>query len=103
MNQKLSLTFEIDCDPNALRSITDQYLAQLWHIAQANPAPSSDPDAADFVSSVGTEIIRRWMSGVEVELYAHQPNDFMWSLLRQHGKFSDSGRDWTPDLPEAEV
>lgn len=54
---KVSIAFEIDTD--RLGSYTDVYLAQLWHIAQSNPAPHGDKDASNLVKCVGTEIIRR--------------------------------------------
>ena len=34
---KTTITIEIDTD--GLQSVEDSYLAQLWHITQANPAP----------------------------------------------------------------
>lgn len=37
---KTTITFEVDGDE--LECHTDEYLAQLWHIAQANPAPFGD-------------------------------------------------------------
>lgn len=57
-----SITFAIDTDK--LPHVNDSYLAQLWHIAQANPA--------DFAERVGREIVRRWLADVPPELWHHQ-------------------------------
>jgi len=51
---------------------TDQHLAALWHIAQANPAPFGDRTACAFAEHVGREIISRWLRSVPPELWAHQ-------------------------------
>ena len=78
---KTSITIEIDTD--RLGSITDTYLAQLWHVGQANPAPGSDPDAGHLAETIGREIIRRWLTspGAGPELYAHQGKDHYWNAL----------------------
>ena len=86
---KTSITFEIDTE--GLSGFTDEYLAQLWHIAQANPAPSGNQDAEYLASKIGFEIIRRWLKGVPPSLYAHQQGTFYWHTL-VHGlgaKFID--------------
>ncbi|MPS93171.1 hypothetical protein [Comamonas sp.] len=57
-----SITFQIDADK--LPGINDSYLAQLWHIAQANPA--------EFAERVGREIVRRWLAATPPELWHHQ-------------------------------
>jgi hypothetical protein len=72
---KLSITFDIDLEHGQIEHYTDQYLAQLWHIAQANPADYGDADASAFVKAVGDEIVRRWMSAMPVTLYNHQALD----------------------------
>lgn len=65
-----SITFQIDADK--LPHYTDAYLAQLWHIAQANPAPFGDAQACEFAEQVGREIVRRWLATTPPELWHHQ-------------------------------
>lgn len=65
-----SITFQIETDK--LAHCTDAYLAQLWHIAQANPAPFGDAQACDFAEQVGREIVRRWLATTPPELWHHQ-------------------------------
>ena len=67
---KTAITFEVDTDN--LEHYTDEYLAQLWHIGQANPAPFGDASACNFAEFVGREIVRRWLSGVAPALWVHQ-------------------------------
>lgn len=66
----ITITFELDVD--TLSSKTDAYLAQLWHIAQANPAPFGDALACDFAEAVGREIVARWMASMPIEKWTHQ-------------------------------
>ena len=66
----LTITFTVNRD--GLAAFTDAHLAQLWHIAQANPAPHGDRDACDFAEAVGREIITRWLAAVPPELWRHQ-------------------------------
>lgn len=65
-----SITFLIEADK--LPHYTDAYLAQLWHIAQANPAPFGDAQACAFAEQVGREIVRRWLATTPPELWHHQ-------------------------------
>jgi len=65
-----TITFEVDSEN--LQSYTDQYLAALWHIGQANPAPFGDRDACRFAEDVGREIIRRFLANTGPELWHHQ-------------------------------
>lgn len=67
---KTTITFEVDTD--RLRAYTDEYLAQLWHISQANPAPFGDREACRLAEQVGREIIARWLRGVPPALWTHQ-------------------------------
>jgi hypothetical protein len=92
---KTRITFEIDTD--TLADLDDGYLAQLWHIAQANPAPHGDRDAGELVDRLSTLIISRWLAGTAPELYYHQADDYAMKLLRQHGKWVDGV--WTPAEP----
>ncbi|WP_342616962.1 hypothetical protein [Rhodoferax sp. GW822-FHT02A01] len=67
---KISIQFEVD--PDALQSFNDQYITQLWHICQANPAPYGDPAACQLAEHVGREIIRRFVSNQHPALWTHQ-------------------------------
>lgn len=59
-------------DEDKLPQFTDSYLAQLWHIAQANPAPFGDAQACSFAEQIGREIVRRWLAITPPELWHHQ-------------------------------
>lgn len=65
-----SITFEINSD--RLDGYTDEYLVQLWHISQANPAPFGDRQACELTERVGREIIRRFVSNQPPALWNHQ-------------------------------
>lgn len=65
-------TISFTVDEGNLPAYTDQHLATLWHIAQANPAPFGDRTACAFAEHVGREIISRWLRSVPPELWAHQ-------------------------------
>lgn len=62
----------IKFDLEALPAYTDTFVAQLWHVAQANPAPITDMAAGDTAERIGREIIRRWLTNVPAEVWAHQ-------------------------------
>lgn len=64
-----TITFEVHAD---LERYTDQHLAALWHISQANPAPFGDKVACDFAEHVAREIIRRFLASTPPELWVHQ-------------------------------
>lgn len=64
------ITFEVDADK--LPHYSDQHLAALWHVSQANPAPFGDRKACDFAEQVGREIIRRFVLQTGPELWNHQ-------------------------------
>ncbi len=65
-----TITFEVDAD--SLTRFDDEYIAQLWHISQANPAPFGDVTACDFAEHVGREIVRRWLADTPPQLWTHQ-------------------------------
>lgn len=65
-------TITIAFDLHHLEGYTDAYLAQLWHVAQANPAPISDASAGDIAEKIGREISRRWLAHVPADLWCHQ-------------------------------
>ena len=91
---KTSVTFDIDTD--ALDGYTDDHLASLWHVAQANPAPISNKDASQLAGAIGFEIVKRWLKDVPAPLYHHQQSHHYWSLLQVHGRMSDGGSKWVP-------
>lgn len=78
-----TITFEVDSD--RLGSYTDEYLAQLWHIGQANPAPFGDAAACSFAERVGREVIRRWLASVAPELWSHQASHVKAKLSMDRG------------------
>lgn len=96
---KTTITVEIDTD--ALNGFTDAYLAQLWHVAQANPAPMSDADASGLVLEVGIEIIRRWLKLTPPEVYHHQPGHYHWKTLIDLGARVKDGVWAIPEAGEA--
>lgn len=67
---KTVISIEIDTD--CLANVTDQHLAQLWHVTQANPAPMEDRAAGDVTEHVGREIIRRFLANTPPDLWNHQ-------------------------------
>lgn len=72
-----TITFTIKS--SELAHVSDQQLAALWHIAQANPAPMDDHAAADLAEKIGREIIRRFVSATPPELYQHQGQHPWWT------------------------
>ncbi|WFU40775.1 hypothetical protein QA640_42605 [Bradyrhizobium sp. CB82] len=72
---KTSVTIKIDTDD--LRSVTDTYLASLWHVAQANPAdPFQHRDAGRLAEHIGREIISRFLRRTPPELWNHNGSTF---------------------------
>ena len=68
--QCITISFKID--PDSLSRYTDEYIAQLWHISQANPAPFGDRDACNFAEKVARECVRRFVTSIQPELWVHQ-------------------------------
>ena len=46
------IVIEIDTDADALSSLASGHLANLWHVAQTNPAAYGDRDASLIVKAV---------------------------------------------------
>ena len=67
---KTTIKFEIDTD--RLAGYTDEHIAELWYIAQANPAPITDRSAGQLAETIGREIIKRWMQKIPTPLWTHQ-------------------------------
>jgi len=92
----------IKFDTARLQNYTDEHLAQLWHLCQANPAPTGDKDAGLMTAHVGAEIVRRWLTEQAPSLYCHREADFYWKTLTDNGKWESTeggGRRWTPNTP----
>lgn len=97
---KTVITVTVDTD--SVSGYTDSYIAQLWHVAQANPAPHGDRDACALAAALGFEIIRRFIARAPAELYTHQPRHFEGRGLQDVGaKFID-GR-WQIPVADAGV
>lgn len=67
---KTTITFEVDTDNVA--HYTDEHIAQLWHIGQANPATLGDVQACTLVESLSREIVCRWLANTPPALWTHQ-------------------------------
>lgn len=72
---KQAVTIKINTDD--LTSVTDTYLASLWHVAQLNPAdPFEDREAGVLAEKIGREIIRRFLRKTPAELWSHNGSHF---------------------------
>ena len=85
----MKATVTIEIDTTRLIHMDDSAIAQLWHIAQANPAPFADFDASKLAGSIGFEIIRRWLKSAPAELYTHQERHPYWNELQKLGGWKD--------------
>lgn len=95
---KHTVTVEIDTD--RLGSLTDEYLAALWAVAQTNPVPYDDPDAGRLATRIGDEIVRRWLESTPIEMYNHSMEQVYHRELTRHCIFVDG--QWVPRTPEQE-
>ncbi len=86
MNDKTA-AITIEFDLVRLRTYDDRFLATLWHVAQANPAPHGDKKAGEVAEKIGREIIRRWLGTVEPELWRHQGRDHYWAELSRLARY----------------
>lgn len=82
---KTKITIEFDVE--VLQTYTDEFLAQLWHLAQMNQVPHGDLNAGELVSKIGAEIIRRWLRNAPVAFYRHKATDYYWSWLRKFAEY----------------
>jgi hypothetical protein len=72
---KTDITITLDTD--ALTSYTDQHLATLWHVAQANPMDGfKNSEPGQLAEKIGREIIRRFLASTPPELWSHQGRHF---------------------------
>ncbi|HZM82920.1 MAG TPA: hypothetical protein VFC19_44965 [Candidatus Limnocylindrales bacterium] len=92
----VNVTIEIDTDK--LGSLTDKYLALLWHVAQANPAPLGDYFAGEAVLKIGREIIGRWLQQVPPQLWTHQECHHYWRELTRFASYQPAGQAGTDDF-----
>lgn len=77
---KTAINIVIDSDE--LSTVTDQYLADLWHVSQANPAPMEDREAGEIAEAIGREIISRFLRNTPPSLWNHQGKHAYWYQLR---------------------
>lgn len=82
---KTTITFNLDVEPHTLERYGDEYIAQLWAIAQANPAPRGDHDAAQLVGILEDEIVRRWLDRAGHTRYGRQSDENYYHILTKHG------------------
>lgn len=98
------INVSIDIDTDKLAQHGDMHLALLWHVAQANPAPTGDPLAGLVVGALATEIVRRWLRTTTPELHRHQERSYYWSELCKFASYEAGGSgddfyrgQWHPD------
>jgi hypothetical protein len=83
----------IEFDPDALHSYTDEHLAMLWHLAQANPADGmATSKPGELAERIGREIIRRWLATVPPELHRHQGRHYYWHELTRIARYQPEAR-----------
>ncbi len=99
MTTRTEIVFEID--QAALGGYSDSWLAALWHVGQANPAPHGDRAAGELAEGIGREIIRRWLAAAPPELWRHQGRDYYWDRLRRLGHWDAAG-EFVADDPGAQ-
>lgn len=85
----------IEFDENGLAGYTDEHLAALWHLAQANPADGFESkEPGELVANIGWEIIRRWLKATPPAMYHHQQNHYTWHQLAKFARLKDG--EWVP-------
>jgi hypothetical protein len=80
-----AITIEIDDDK--LAGYADGFLAVCWHAAQHNPAGYGDYMAGELTERIAREIIRRWLKGIEPELWHHQGRHYPQKWLREFAAY----------------
>jgi hypothetical protein len=79
-------------DEADLPRVTDQTLAVWWQVAQANPADGfATSEPGNLAETIGREIIRRWLTGVQPELWHHQGRHYYWHELTKLREQDDKG------------
>jgi hypothetical protein len=93
----------IEFDPDRLSGYDDKFLATLWHACQANPENGfENEEPGDLAMKVGWEIIRRWLRGVEPEMYHHQVRHYWWQQLRRFASYQPGEGHATAPLEDRE-
>jgi hypothetical protein len=88
----------IEFDDGELTRCTDERLAMLWHVAQANPADGFENKApGEIAERIGREIIRRWLRHAPIEMYHHQGRHYSWKQLTKFAQYEPGGRAGTPE------
>lgn len=77
----MKTTISITIDSDDLSMVTDEYLAGLWHVSQANPAPMEDREAGAIAELIGREIICRFLRNTPPSLWNHQGKHAYWYEL----------------------
>lgn len=73
MNHEITIAI----DDDKLEHYTDQYLATLWHVAQANPQDGfANREPGEIAERIGREIIRRFLAQTPPTLWNHQGRHF---------------------------
>lgn len=62
----------IKINTDDLQVWTNEHIANLWHVAQANPAEYGNREACDLVERLSREIVRRWLKSQTPSLWNHQ-------------------------------
>lgn len=66
-----TVNIPIKIDPDRLEHYSDEHLAALWYVTQANPAPIGDPRASQIAEHVAREIVARWIRSTPIPLWNH--------------------------------
>jgi hypothetical protein len=100
-NWKHQITIEVD--ETMLGRVTDKTLALWWHVVQANPADGhTNPAPGNLAEKVGREIIRRWLKGIEPDLWHHQGRHYYWHTAGSVGNWRGPGQSFVPFEPLAD-
>lgn len=95
-------TITIEVDEDCLRELEDGWLAAYWVAMQASQAPRHDKDACRLVSSLGNEIIRRWLDFAPALQYEVTADGYAWDTLRRNGHWPGPERVWVYEPGKAE-
>ncbi len=82
-------------DDASLAGYTDKYLATAWHAVQHSHAAFGDSFMCDLAETIGREIIRRWLRGIEPELWSVQGRHHAQKWLSQFATY-EPGKGYKP-------
>lgn len=85
---------EIEIDEHKLHTYADEFLVAAWHTAQWNPARYADKRAGELVEKLSREIVRRWLRGVEPEVWKHQGRAYYQDNLSRFAKYEPGAEDF---------